>query len=89
MKAAALMLTALSAASAALLPTLFRGSACAPLRCAPPCMQTGAKAFGMETINLMPGPTFIVGVRIKRNKYKTLENSWTIDDSSTIVYGGR
>ena len=44
-------------------------------------MQTGAKAFGMETINLMPGPTFIVGVRIKRNKYKTLENSWTIDDS--------
>ena len=39
-------------------------------------------AFGAETITLTPGSaTFLVGALIKRDRYKTLQNSWTVDDS--------
>ena len=39
-------------------------------------------AFGMESISLKDGsPTYLVGALIKRDRYKTLQNAWTIDDS--------
>ena len=45
-------------------------------------MGTGATAFGAEIIDLQPGSaTYLVGALIKRDRYKTLANSWTIDDS--------
>jgi len=57
-----------------------------PLRMVDPIdVQQGAApaaAFGAETIKLTPGSaTFLVGALIKRDRYKTLQNSWTIDDS--------
>lgn len=51
---------------------------------APPRASTtmmGA-AFGAETISLEPGSAcYLVGAIIKRDRYKTLQDSWSIDDS--------
>lgn len=45
-------------------------------------MQTGANAFGAEVIKIDAGaPTFLVGAKIMRNRYKTLQDDWTVDDS--------
>jgi GTP-binding protein HflX len=39
-------------------------------------------AFGAESIEIKPGSAcFLVGAQIKQNKYKTLQDSWTVDDS--------
>ena len=39
-------------------------------------------AFGAEVVRLEPGSkAYIVGAQIKQNKYKTLADSWTVDDS--------
>ena len=39
-------------------------------------------AFGAETINVEPGAKcYLVGAVVKRDRYKTLVNSWGIDDS--------
>ena len=42
----------------------------------PAVPATKTSAFGAETIKLTPGsPTFLVGALIKRDRYKTLQNS--------------
>ena len=45
-------------------------------------VPTSTSAFGAETITLTPGSaTFLVGALIKRDRYKTLQDSWTVEDS--------
>jgi len=47
-----------------------------------PAMNGGSAAFGAEVISVEPGSAcYLVGAVIKRDRYKTLLNSWTIDDS--------
>ena len=43
--------------------------------------MSGSTAFQPEIIDLQPGSGVLVGALIKRDRYKTLANSWTIDDS--------
>ena len=54
-----------------------------PPRLPSPRMLAGSPtAFGAEVIQLEEGsPTYLVGALIKANRYKTLSDSWTIDDS--------
>jgi GTP-binding protein HflX len=45
-------------------------------------MQQQASIFTNEMLNLDKGAkTYLVGADIKRNKYKTLENTWSVQDS--------
>ena len=44
--------------------------------------SSSSSSFGAEVISLEPGSsTYLVGALIKRARYKTLSDSWTIDDS--------
>lgn len=48
----------------------------------PSAVMTATAAFGAEIISVEPGAAcYLVGAVIKRDRYKTLLNSWTIDDS--------
>ena len=54
-------------------------SGCIIRRRSPPAAMA---AFGAETINVEPGAKcYLVGAVVKRDRYKTLVNSWGIDDS--------
>ena len=44
--------------------------------------SAASSSFGAEVIRLEPGSsTYLVGALIKRERYRTLSDSWTIDDS--------
>ena len=45
-------------------------------------MQQQTGIFSNEMLNVDAGSkTYLVGADIRRNKYKTLENTWSVEDS--------
>ena len=45
-------------------------------------MQQSTGIFSNEMLSIIKGSkTYLVGADIKRNKYKTLESTWSVEDS--------
>lgn len=89
---AALRVSAAHEAEARLVPvqaahSLLRGRPPPAMRSRPATLAdagrgVGKAAFGAELIELEPGSaTYLVGATIKRDRYKTLQDNWTVDDS--------